>query len=218
VTTDTDRRRPGRPRDESVDRAVTAAVLELVADGGLAALTVEAVAAKAGVGKATLYRRWANRDELVRDALATLNDDLPPATGTTTRERLVSLLAGMSAMKQRSLSMRVFPRLVSHRRSDPATYLCFYERVLQPRRERFLRELREGVLRGEVRSDVDLEEAVTLLVGPMLYQLTVLPPDLPAASLTPERVVDLVLSGIGAYGAPVTESLPAPPGTPPANR
>ena len=190
--------RRGRPRDESVDRAVTACVLELVAEGGLAALTMEAVASRAGVGKATVYRRWANRDELIRDALATLNDDLPPAEGATTRERLVSLVAGMAALKeQQPLSMRVFPRVMSHRRSDPQTYACFYERVLQPRRERFLRELREGVRIGDIRSDVDLEQAVTLLVGPMLYQVTVLPADAPAASLTPERVVDLVLNGIG---------------------
>jgi AcrR family transcriptional regulator len=212
--------RRGRPRDESVDRAVIAAALELVAEGGLASLTMESVAVRAGVGKTTVYRRWPGRDELVRDALATLNDDLPPATGDTTRERLVSLLTGMAAMKQQPLSLRLFPRLMSHKRSDPAAYRCFYDRVLQPRRERFLRELRAGVQRGDIRKDVDLEGAVSLLVGPVLYQHNVLPDDDPAASLTPRTVVDLGLSGIGADAGcgPSKETWPVQPRTPRASR
>ena len=73
-------RRPGRPRDERADRAIIDATLELFAADGYSALSVEAVAVKAEVSKATIYRRWPGKRELVLDALATLNDDFPAAS------------------------------------------------------------------------------------------------------------------------------------------
>ena len=82
-------RRPGRPRDERVDRAIIDATLELFAAEGYSALSVEAVAVKAEVSKATIYRRWPGKRELILDALATLNDDLPSLATGSTRERLL---------------------------------------------------------------------------------------------------------------------------------
>ena len=71
------KRRPGRPREQRADRAIIDATLEIFADEGYHALSVEAVAARAEVSKATIYRRWPGKRELVIDALATLNDDFP---------------------------------------------------------------------------------------------------------------------------------------------
>lgn len=191
---------PGRPRDEAVDVAINRAALELIAEQGLASVSVEAVALRAGVGKTTVYRRWSCKDELITQALATLNDELPAPQGDTTRERLLSLLGGMSRDSSQPLSMRLFPRVVSHKSSDPTTYGSFYERVLKPRRERFLRELRTGVESGELRHDVDLDHVVNLLVGPMLYQTYVLPESSPEISMSAAELVDLVLSGIASDG------------------
>ena len=81
-----DRRGPGRPRSADADKAIVEATLEMLADEGYYALSLEAVAARAGVGKATIYRRWPGKRELVGDALATLNEgmpEVPPASATT---------------------------------------------------------------------------------------------------------------------------------------
>lgn len=76
-------RRQGRPRDPAVDEAIIAAVYDLIAENGFAGFTVEAVAARAGVGKATIYRRWPTREELVVAAAERiLVDEEPPDTGT----------------------------------------------------------------------------------------------------------------------------------------
>ena len=85
-------RPPGRPRSEVADRAIVEATLELMADVGMSALTIEQVAAAAGVGKATIYRRWANKDALLVDALATLNDDLPDVNDVPLRDALVEVV------------------------------------------------------------------------------------------------------------------------------
>jgi len=203
VTTAPPRR--GRPRSAQVDTAIVDAVLELIAEHGLGSLTVESVAARAGVGKATLYRRWPNKDALVLDALAHLNDGLPPVQGDTLRERLVSLLTPMRCRPQAARSMRLIPRVLSHREASPELYECFFEQVIAPRRERFLVELRAAVQAGEIRSDVDLELAVNALVGPVLYQSLVIPDGHQAAAKQPEALVDLVLSGLSpnaSAGAP----------------
>ena len=160
-------------------------------------LTVEAVANRAGVSKTTLYRRWPNKDALVLDALAHLNDSLPAVHGESLRERLVSLLSPMQCRPTAAMPVRLMPRMMSHRDADPDLYRCFFERVIAPRRERFLVELRAGVAAGEVRDDVDLELAVNALVGPVLYQSTVIPDTHVAASSSAADLVDLVLSGLG---------------------
>ena len=79
---DQERKAPGRPRSARADEAIIEAVLDLLADGTPAeSLSIEAVAAKAGVGKATIYRRWANKEALLVDAVASLKGELPRLAG-----------------------------------------------------------------------------------------------------------------------------------------
>src|SRR3954467_934748 len=86
LLTSTDVPRPsrgGRPRDPSRDGVIRAAILRLLAEVGYGALTMDAVAAEAGVGKAAIYRRWRTKQDLVVDTIADLNraDAMPPDTG-----------------------------------------------------------------------------------------------------------------------------------------
>src|SRR3954471_13588282 len=93
---DQDRKAPGRPRDARADSAIIEAVLELLSAGQSAdGLSSEAVAAKAGVGKATIYRRWPNKDALLIDAVATMKGPLPVPAGESVRDDLVMLVASM---------------------------------------------------------------------------------------------------------------------------
>src|SRR5687768_10175832 len=90
---DPDRKAPGRPRSARADEAIIEAVLALLADGVSAdQLSIEAVAARAGVGKATIYRRWSNKEALLVDAVASLKGPLPELAGVSVREDLLTLL------------------------------------------------------------------------------------------------------------------------------
>jgi AcrR family transcriptional regulator len=187
--------RSGRPRDPSRDAAIVDATLALLAEGGFGALTMEAVALRAGVGKATVYRRWPSKEQLVVDALATLVEPPEPVAGAGVRDQLVALLATV-ARRSGSRASRIFPRLVSDAVDNPELMRRYREQVLDPRRQRFVAVLQQGVAEGIVRSDVDLEHAVDLLVGPMAYRNLVRtdpPPDPELAA----RIVDDVLVALG---------------------
>ena len=86
---------PGRPRSEQADRAIIDAALSLFAESGPDGLCIEKVAARAGVGKATIYRRWPGKEDLLLDAIAALKTPLPEPRGRSVREDLVALLDAM---------------------------------------------------------------------------------------------------------------------------
>src|SRR5215469_1237310 len=92
VSRTTEPRRPGRPRSEQADQAILSAALDLFAKSGPDALCIEQVAAKAGVGKATIYRRWPGKEDMLLDALGNLGTDLPTPQGRSVRADLVALL------------------------------------------------------------------------------------------------------------------------------
>jgi AcrR family transcriptional regulator len=186
--------RAGRPRDPSLDVAIVGAALELLAEGGYGALTMEAVAARAGVGKATLYRRWPAKEQLVVDALSTLAAPDEPDPGAAPRDALVVLLEGLRRGAG-SLSARIWPRLLSEAADHPEVLRRYREQVHDPRRRRFRAVLQRAVEAGQVRADVDLDHAVDLLVGPVVYRNLVRSEQQPGAEFV-ARVVDDVLRGL----------------------
>jgi AcrR family transcriptional regulator len=188
--------RIGRPRSAEADRAIIQATLELIAEEGLAPVTVEAVAARAGVGKTTVYRRWAGKDELVVDALASLNDDLEPIGAGPASERLIRLLDQLRLRAQGTVGGRIFPAMAACSGTHPQLWALFHERVLEPRRELLRSLLREGVRTGELRADLDIELAVNLLVGGMVYALNLRPPGEVVDDGYAARLVALALAGL----------------------
>src|ERR1043166_4418031 len=88
-------RRPGRPRSEQADRAIIEAALSLFAESGPEGLCIERVAARAGVGKATIYRRWPGKEDLLLDAIAALRTPLPEPASGSDPEDLVEPLGGL---------------------------------------------------------------------------------------------------------------------------
>jgi AcrR family transcriptional regulator len=194
--------RPGRPRRVEVGEAIVAATLDLFVDDGYSALTVEAVAARAGVGKSTVYRRWPNKDLLVADALASLNDELPPVpVEGPVRDRLIALLEHIRLRSPETCSGRIMPRMVAYARSHPDLYAVYQARVLEPRRERVRALLREGVVSGELRADLDVDLATTCFVAPMLYISMVMCSGAPAPDGLSEQIVDLILQGVSSRSA-----------------
>ena len=191
----------GRPRDPKLDAAITGATLELLAEIGYAALTIEAVATRAGVGKATLYRRWPGKVQLVVDAVRTLSEQPDPDTSAGVRDELVELLEAVRRKSGSSLAGRIFPRLIGDSADNPEFMRRYREQVLDPRRDRFRAALLRGVEQGLVRPDVDTDHAIDLLVGPMAYRNLIRNDPPPGPDLA-ARIVDDVLRALAPQTTP----------------
>ncbi|QDY07584.1 TetR/AcrR family transcriptional regulator [Micromonospora sp. HM134] len=190
-------RSPGRPRSTRADEAIIEATLDLLAEGStIEALSIEAIATRAGVGKATIYRRWPGKDALLLDALRRLKGVVAQPAGHSVRDDLV-LLVGAVGHNVDPRAERIMPCLVPEVNRSP-DHFQLYQNIIEPRRKIMREVLRRGVAAGELRADLDIEVAMALLTGPMLVQrLMRWHPELDDR-LLPERVVDGVLDGLRA--------------------
>ncbi|MDH2424636.1 TetR/AcrR family transcriptional regulator [Sphaerisporangium sp. TRM90804] len=190
-------RTPGRPRSEKAEKAIIDATVEMIAEGsGVSELSIEAIAARAGVGKTTIYRRWANKEELVVDAMATLKAPIPEPGGVSARDDLVSFLAAILKETGHPRHRCIMNLAMSESERFPHLLERFREIAIQPRQAALRSLLRRGAQTGELRADIDVEVAMATLNGAMVYftkwrdKDEVLSPDLP------ERIVDQVLTGL----------------------
>ena len=197
VTTDAvTGRRPGRPRSERADQAIIDAALSLFAESGPEGLCIERVAARAGVGKATIYRRWPGKEDLLLDAIAALKAPMPELAGRSVREDLVTLLGAMCQESGDPRRAREFALLLGEGAKYPRLMARYVETVLEPRREVFRAVLRRGIATGELRPDLDVDAALFMLVGAVLARRG--PEQPPISPDYPERVVDELLRGLAA--------------------
>jgi AcrR family transcriptional regulator len=197
VTETEQARRPGRPRSAAADAAIARATLELMLEGGYRALTMEQVRSRAGVGKATLYRRYGSKQELVAAAIRHLNQPLPlPDTGSA-RTDILTVARTVLAGAERVQFATFVPRLLAEAAGDPEMHALFYENLVAPRRAVMGEVLRRGVARGELRADLDVELAVDVITGPWVYRMLIAgddPTELYRAD--PTALLDLILAGL----------------------
>jgi AcrR family transcriptional regulator len=195
--TDRAARPPGRPRSAEAERAIIDAVLQLVADHGFDGLSVEGVASVAGVGKGTIYRRWPNKDAMFVDALASVSEELPDIPDTqSARDGLVALVDVIRLSTQTTAAGRLLPRVMASMKQYPEVMQEYRHRVIE-RRTAVMRDLiQRGIDRGEFRPDLDVDTAVTLLVGPILYLVMMRSSAVPPDRATSERLVDGVICGL----------------------
>jgi AcrR family transcriptional regulator len=185
----------GRPRSTRAHEAIIDAVLDLLAEGtSVGELSIEAVAARAGVGKATIYRRWSGKNDLVLDAVKALKIPQPISDDLSIRDNLVKLLSVVSVSID-PRAARVFPCIVPEVLRNPELY-GLYQQVVEPRRARTREVLERGISTGELRADIDVEVIALMLTGPvMLQRMLRWSPNIDDETL-PERVVDTLLQGI----------------------
>ena len=157
------------PRIERSRRVVLSAALELLGELGYGGLTVEGVAARAGVGKSTIYRHWGGKLDLIEDAIRVLKADFQPPEGGTVRERVIGLLQQMSASLADSTWSKCLPAIIDAAERDPEV-LDIHRRVTCERREFLIALLAEGVAAGEIRAGADLCLMAETLVGPILVR------------------------------------------------
>jgi AcrR family transcriptional regulator len=195
--------RAGRPRSERAHQAILTAARELLIEKGFAAMRLEHVAARAGVGKATIYRRWRSKEALAQDLLSHLAaPHIAVADADTTHEELLAAVTNpMRAVIETDFGP-VIRALLSEIASDPSIGDPFRATVVAARRAEVTRVIRRGIARGDLRPDADAELATELLVGPVYFRLMfggVLDHDFA------ERVVDNVMRGYAVQrdsGAP----------------
>jgi AcrR family transcriptional regulator len=163
---------------------------------------VEDVAARAGVGKAAIYRRYASKDDLVTAAIAALVSEIEvPDTGST-RGDLLALMRDAVAVYRDPLRAGVMPALVGAMRRRPELARTVRTGFLAGRRDALRAVLDRGVARGELRADLDFELALDVLGGPLFYRLLITGGPLDEQLV--EGVADLILRGF----APEPESQP----------
>ena len=163
-------RRPGRPRSEQAEQAIIEATLELFAELGFEGVCVEAVAARAGVGKATIYRRWPNKEELLLAAFGSLKSPFPEPKGVSVRDDLLAMVQVMCADKADPRKARRYALLLGEGDKYPRLMARYKETVVQPRREAMRAVIRHGVETGELRPDTDVEIAMLTLTGVIMAQ------------------------------------------------
>jgi AcrR family transcriptional regulator len=148
------------------------------------------------VGKATIYRRWPGKEDLLLDAIAALKAPLPEPAGRSAREDLVTLLGVMCSETADPRRARQFALLLGEGAKYPRLMARYMETVLEPRREVIRAVLRRGIAAGELRPDLDVDAALFMLTGAVVarrgHEQSAIPPDYP------ERVVDELLRGLAA--------------------
>ena len=143
-------RRPGRPRSEQADHAIIKAALDLFAECGPAALCIEQVAARAGVGKATIYRRWPGKEDMLLDALPALSVVLPVPQGKSVRADLIALVDAVCKEAGDPRRARLVALLQGEGRNYPRLKAAYLDTVVRPRRDAIRSVLRRGVATGEL--------------------------------------------------------------------
>lgn len=175
------------------------ATIDLVAEHGVSGLTVDAVAARAGVGKATIYRHWGSRARLVHDAVSCMKDPLEePDTGSL-RGDLISLVRQVVKYLRQDDTARVLPSLLDAAVREPELAELRIESI-RHRRSLFERAVQRAVERGELPEDVETQLLIDLVVAPFFYRRLMALSQVRASDVEP--VVDAVLRAFS--GVPAT--------------
>jgi AcrR family transcriptional regulator len=200
MTSRTSPRGRGRPVEARPREAAIQATLDLVAEHGIRGLTTNAVAARAGISKATMYRRWRSKQELLVDAVAALVSDIGvPDTGTTHGD-LLELMHNAVRVYSGSLEAGVMPSLIDAMSRDAELAGAVRSTFLTRRRAALRTVLQRGVRRGDLRADLDVELALDVLGGPLFYRLLVTGG--PIDEQLAEGVADLIVRGFAPLAAP----------------
>lgn len=193
-------RQRGRPRSEKARKAIMDAAAELLLARGLSAVSMDAVAERARVSKATIYRWWPTKESLALDALYTEWAAVQPGprdTGTL-RGDLLALLRPWSRLATSKPYGRVIAALVTEAQTDPVFAAEYRRRVVEPRRDQARAVFHRAIERGEIPPGTKVEVAIDLLYGPLYHRL--LHGHAPLSDRFVRDVVDLALAGLQPAG------------------
>jgi AcrR family transcriptional regulator len=187
----------GRPRSETAQTAILAAAITLLLSEGLHAMSMDDVAERAGVSKATIYRWWASKELLALDALSTEwaapKSSRQRDTGNLRGDLLAVLRPWIRQLNEKPYG-RVIAGLVAQAQTDDDFAALYRENFVQPRRNAVRPVLLRAIARGEIAPDTDLEVGLDLLYGPIYHRL--LHRHAPLNDRFTQQVVDAVIRAV----------------------
>ena len=197
MTSSAPSRSAGRPRSTAADQAILDTTMRLLAEQGYDAMSIEGVAAAAGVGKTTIYRRYPNKRDLVVAALGSAAATFPdrPDSGSARDDILALIRDTFEVMRRTGIGFSMAGTFLVKERDEPMLLALFRERVLWPRIELGTRILRRGIERGELRPDIEPEVVLPILVGSTFARHIA---GLPEDDAWLNAMVDAVWKGIAA--------------------
>jgi len=186
----------GRPRSAEAHGAILGAAAALLAEGGFAGLTMEAVALRAGVSKATVYRRWKSKEQLVMSLVSQMPYGGPaPDTGSIAGD--VQALTQIQIDRLADTPMpRVMPRLLAETFDAPELHAAIVERGVNVLRGTLATMVRRGMERGELRDDLDVELVVDAMHGTIVYRMLLAAGDLRAVAGYAPPMLELLMRGM----------------------
>ena len=192
-------RKPGRPRSAQADQAILRATLELLAQDGIQGMSLEGVAARAGVSKTTIYRRWPNKDALILDAL---RQSKPPALTFDTgnfRADINHYLRSLRALMVDPLMQQLSLRLLGELAGRPEWSEGYFSDSMRPNLLALEGMIERARARGELRADADTTLVLEIIGGPLFYHFifSLFQPDQPEFDI--ERFADLLWNGLKPY-------------------
>jgi AcrR family transcriptional regulator len=192
----------GRPRSEEANQAILAATLKMVAEHGVTATTIEGIAAEAGVGKTTIYRRWESKNELIIAAVSQLAP--PPNIQFPDTGSLQSDLKLLAELQRQRLAgtglLTVAPRVLAESLSDPELHQGFLDNVITPLRGLIRSLVEKGIERSELRADLEVEPLVDILHALPIYLILMSRGDPESITGIPDAYMPLLLPGIRTSG------------------
>jgi AcrR family transcriptional regulator len=184
----------GRPRDNArVETAVVEATLAEIEEKGLGNCTVEAIAARAGIGKATFYRRWPNKEAVLYFLASQLSDVIEPIDTGNLRKDLLSVFEPLPERVYGGPVATVMPTFIAEAARDPQMRK-FVAELTEERRKGAIHALQRARRRGELRRGVDLDTVVDMMTGAFACRALLLGE--PITGAFARKVVDLAINGI----------------------
>jgi AcrR family transcriptional regulator len=167
----------GRPRSIQSHQAILQATLELLAEVGFEAMSIEAVSARAGVGKTTIYRRYTSKEELITDAIESIREEIVLPDLGTLQSDIDALIHRAAHIVLTPIGRQTVATIVSSAASNPQFARIYWVKYLEPRRQDFAIVLERAQARNEISQDLDADLIFDLMSGIMLYALIFQPTD-----------------------------------------
>jgi AcrR family transcriptional regulator len=189
-----EKKSPGRPRSAKAHQAILQATLALLAEAGFEAMSIEAIAARAGVGKTTIYRRYSSKEGLVADAIESIREEvLLPDAGSLWAD-LDALIENAAQVTLTPLGRQTVAMIISSAASNHAFAQIYWDKYLEPRRRTFAEVIDRAKIRGEVSEALDAGMVFDAMSGIMLYA-TIFPPAAEVWQDYVRRALSLILGG-----------------------
>jgi len=191
------KRKRGRPRDPGANRRILDAARAVAGELGVHGASMSAIADRSGVGKPTIYLRWANRREVIVAAIADLRADVPQVEGENVQEELTQALQDDRSLLVSGPESRFLRSALFESAEDVEIARELSDSILGPRRQRIVEILERGIDDGELRSDIDPGAVADLLIAPLVRGMVLGGDDVSPQIV--EQHTALVAGGIAAY-------------------